>query len=103
MKNYYDGYMKDDYDHLIALLEQGNVVVCYVDYIYDTGEKKTVYRDVAKAKVTEKYPIGSPNHGFVVEARGIRYIDWNKRKQELRHVTFQEEGAKLRLQYIEIC
>lgn len=93
--------MCEDYDRLIELLDGGNVVVCYVDYVYDSGEKKTVYRDVAKAKATERYRQGTPNYGYIVEARGIRYIEWDNRKESLRGITFKNECEKLRLQFIE--
>lgn len=103
MINYYDGFMSDDYDKLMELLDQGNVVACYVDYTVDYGSEKKVFRDIAKAKKKERYNITSPNYGYVVEARGIRYIDWDRNREKLQFVTFKDECERNNLQFIELC
>lgn len=94
--------MSDDYGRLMSLLDDGNVVVCFVNYVYDTGAKKITYRDVAKAKSNEQ-GIGSKSYGYVVEARGIRYLEWDRRMVGLRGVTFEQMCEDLNLQFIEIC
>lgn len=103
MTNYYSDYMSEDYDRLAELLDDGKVVVCYVDFVFDTGESRKVFRDVAKAKKrSERHVIGSPYYGYVVEARGIRYIDYENKQEQMRGVTFKSECERLRLQYIDL-
>ena len=94
--------MSDDYQKLMKLLDEGYVIVCYVDYDYDTGGRREIHRDVAKAKIkSERYNYNSPNYGYVVEARGIRYLDWDKRMLKVDK-TFESECERLRLQFIDI-
>lgn len=99
-KNYYAGLMSDDYDRLRSLLDDGNVVVCFVDYVYDTGGKRITFRDVAKVKSND-YGVMSKNYGYVVEARGIVYINWDRRMQELRGVTFEGLCEDMNLKFID--
>ena len=99
--NYYSSMMSADYEKLKKLLDDGNVVVCFVNYLYDMGAgRKITYRDVAKVKSNDYNP-NSKNYGYVVEARGIVYMDWDRNKGELRHVTFEELCEELNLQYID--
>lgn len=100
--NYYAQYMSEDYDKLRRLLDDGNVVVCFVNYIYDMGDRKITFRDVAKAKSNDYNPI-SKNYGYVVEARGIRYLEWDGRMRELRGVEFDALCEELKLQFIDLC
>ena len=93
--------MSDDYEKLIKLLDEGNVVVCFVNYLYDTGGRKIVFRDVAKAKSND-YNHNSPNYGYVVEARGIVYLNWDRRMKELRDVSFAKMCENINLQYIDV-
>lgn len=93
--------MSDDYEKLIKLLDEGNVVVCFVNYLYDTGGRKIVFRDVAKAKSNDYNP-NSPNYGYVVEARGIVYLNWDRRMKELRDVSFAKMCENINLQYIDV-
>ena len=99
-KNYYAESMSDDYEKLRKLLDDGNVVVCFIDYEYRTGGKTTVFRDVAKAKNNEYNP-NSKNYGYVVEARGIVYMSWDRRMLELRGVTFDGLCQDINLQFID--
>lgn len=99
--NYYAQHMSADYGKLRELLDNGNVLVCFVDYEYRMGENKILFRDVAKAKSNDYNPI-SKNYGYVVEARGIRYLEWDGRMAELRHVTFEQMCEDLRLEYIYV-
>ncbi len=99
--NYYSGCMSDDYDKLMKLLDTGNVVVCFVDYVYDTGGKKTLYRDVAKVH-SNNYSQISANYGYIVEARGIVYASWDRRMEKLRGVTFEGMCDDVNLQFIDI-
>lgn len=99
--NYYAQLMSDDYEKLIKLLDEGNVVVCFVNYLYDTGGRKIVFRDVAKAKSNDYNP-NSPNYGYVVEARGIVYLNWDRRMKELRDVSFAKMCENINLQYIDV-
>lgn len=102
IQNYYSDHLSEDYDRLTELLDKGYVVICFVDYIFDTGAKKQVFRDVAKVKVkSDRYSFSSPNYGYVVEARGIRYVDWDRRMQQLQGKTFVSECERLRLQFID--
>lgn len=99
--NYYQGVMSEDYDKLRKLLDDGYVVVCFVNYLYDMGGgRKITYRDVAKAKSNDYNP-NSPNYGYVVEARGIIYLNWDKRMKELRDVSFEDMCEQVKLQYID--
>lgn len=93
--------MSDDYEKLIKLLDEGNVVVCFVNYLYDTGGRKIVFRDVAKAKSNDYNP-NSPNYGYIVEARGIVYLNWDRRMKELRDVSFAKMCENINLQYIDV-
>ena len=94
--------MSDDYDKLRKLLDEGNVVVCFVDYLFDTGGRRITYRDVAKVKSNDYNP-NSKNYGYVVEARGIVYMNWDRRMTELRGVTFKGLCEDINLQFIDIC
>ena len=98
--NYYSALMSRDYGKLRDLLDRGIVAVCFVDYVYDTGARKTVFRDVAKAKSNDQNPNGR-SYGYVVEARGIVYISWDRRMQELRGVRFEELCEELNLEFID--
>ena len=100
--NFYAEFMSDDYEKLMKLLDEGNVVVCFVNYEYRMGDMKIMYRDVAKAKSND-YNFNSKNYGYVVEARGIRYLDWDRRMPELRHITFEEMCKELKLEFIDPC
>ena len=100
--NYYAQYMSEDYDKLKRLLDEGNVVVCFVNYEYRTGDMKIIFRDVAKVKSND-YNQNSMNYGYVVEARGIRYMEWDRRMPDLRHVTFEDMCKELKLQFIDVC
>lgn len=99
--NYYAQHMSDDYEKLRRLLDDGNVVVCFVDYVYDTGGRKITYRDVAKAKSNDYSP-ASANYGYVVEARGIIYISWDANMKRLRDITFEQMCGDLRLEFIDV-
>lgn len=92
--------MSDDYGHLAELLDAGNMVVCFIDYEYRTGDRTIVFRDVAKARSNDYAP-SSHNYGYTVEARGIVYLSWDRRMLELRGVTFAGMCEELRLQFIE--
>lgn len=98
-QNYYAPYMSDDYDRLVKLLDEEKVLVCFVNYRYDTGGKVTIFRDVAKVK-TNEYPPYSKNYGYVIEARGIIYGCWDRRMEEFGK-TFKDECERLKLQYID--
>ena len=93
--------MSSDYDKLRRLLDDGNVVVCFVNYIYDTGERKITYRDVAKAKSNDYNP-NSPNYGYVVESRGIVYLNWDRRMKELRDIDFDTMCEDLKLEFVDV-
>lgn len=93
--------MSEDYEKLRKLLDDGNVVVCFVNYLYDMGGRKIMFRDVAKAKSNDYNPL-SPNYGYVVEARGIRYLEWDRNMEKLRGVTFETLCEDLKLQYIDV-
>lgn len=99
--NYYAQFMSDDYEKLIKLLDDGNVVVCFVNYPYDTGGRKIMFRDVAKVKSNDYNP-NSMNYGYVVEARGIIYLSWDRRMKELRDVSFETMCEDLKLEYIDV-
>lgn len=99
--NYHAQYMSSDYDKLRRLLDDGNVVVCFVNYIYDTGERKITYRDVAKAKSNDYNP-NSPNYGYVVESRGIVYLNWDRRMKELRDIDFDTMCEDLKLEFVDV-
>lgn len=100
--NYYSQYMSEDYEKLRKLLDDGNVVVCFVNYVYDVGGgRKITYRDVAKVKSND-YNQNSPNYGYVVEARGIVYMNWDRRMKELRDVSFETMCEEINLQYIDV-
>lgn len=99
--NYYAAHMSDDYGKLTRLLDDGNVVVCFVNYLYDMGGRRIMYRDVAKAKSNDYNPM-SPNYGYVVEARGIVYLSWDRRMKELRGVTFEDMCEDLKLEFIDV-
>ena len=92
--------MSEDYDLLMKLLDEGNVVVCFVNYLYDTGGRKIVYRDVAKVK-TNDYNPNSMNYGYIIESRGIIYGQWDRRNQKLRDWSFKDECERLKLQFID--
>ena len=99
--NYYVRMMSDDYDRLRKLLDDDQVVVCFVNYEYDTGGKRIMFRDVAKVKSND-YSQNSMNYGYVIEARGIVYGSWDRRMEKLRGVTFRGECERLGLQYLDI-
>lgn len=99
--NYYTAKMSDDFVKLARLLDEGNVVVCFVNYIYDTGTRKILYRDVAKVH-SNNYPQMSKNYGYIIESRGCVYGQWDKNMLELRKWTFRDECERLNLQYIDI-
>lgn len=99
--NYHAQYMSSDYDKLRRLLDDGNVVVCFVNYIYDTGERKITYRDVAKAKSNDYNP-NSPNYGYVVESRGIVYLNWDRRMKDLRDIDFDTMCEDLKLEFVDV-
>ena len=101
--NYYAQFMSEDYEKLRKLLDDGNVVVCFVNYLYDMGGRKIMFRDVAKVKSND-YNTNSRNYGYIVEARGIRYLEWDKNMEMLRGVTFEGLCEEMNLQYIDmIC
>ena len=93
--------MSDDYERLRRLLDDGNVVVCFVNYIYDMGGRKITFRDVAKVKSNDYSP-SSRNYGYIVEARGIRYLEWDCRMKELRGIDFDTLCEEIGLQYIDM-
>ena len=99
-KNYYSQQMSRDYDKLRKLLDDGYVVVCYVDYKYCTGERTITFRDIAKAKSNDANP-NTENYGYSVSARGIVYIDWKRSTKALRHVSFEELCDELNLEFID--
>lgn len=99
-KNYYSEHMSSDYEKLRKLLDDGYAVVCFVNYVYDTGSEKITFRDVAKAKSNDYNP-NSKSYGYVVEARGIVYINWDVRMKELRYVTFETLCEEIGLQFID--
>jgi len=99
-ENYYSHVMSSDYEKLRKLLDDNYVVVCFVDYVYDTGGRKITYRDVAKAKSKDFRPV-SGSYGYVVESRGIVYLDWDRRMKELRDVSFEQMCEELRLEFID--
>ena len=101
-ENYYKDFMSDDYKKLRKLLDEGKVVVCFVNYVYDTGGRKILYRDVAKAKSND-YREMSDNYGYVVEARGIVYANWDRKMLKLREFTFEAMCEEIGLQYIDPC
>ena len=92
--------MSSNYDKLRKLLDDGYVVVCFVSYVYDTGGRKITYRDVAKAKSKDFRPV-SGSYGYVVEARGIVYMDWDRRMLELRGVSFEQMCEEIGLEFID--
>lgn len=92
--------MSSDYGKLQKLLDEGFVVACFVNYIFDTGEKKILYRDIAKVRNNGKR-IFSGDYGYVVECRGKVYTTWDKNMERLRKITFEEEFEKLRLEFID--
>ena len=92
--------MSDDYEKLEKLLDEGNVVVCFVNYEYRTGGRDILYRDVAKVHRNDYQPF-SKNYGYIVEARGIVYGSWNRNMKELRDKTFADECERLKLQFID--
>ena len=94
--------MSEDYEKLRKLLDDGNVVVGFVNYKFQTGGKTILFRDVAKIKSND-YNQNSQNYGYIVEARGIVYLAWDRRMNELRGVTFEGLCEEMNLQYIEIC
>ena len=93
--------MSSDYDKLRRLLDDNNVVVCFVNYVYDTGGRKITYRDVAKAKSNDYNP-NSLNYGYVVEARGIVYMNWDRRMKDLRDIDFETMCEDLKLEFIDV-
>ena len=99
-KNYYADYMSRDYEKLQELLDAGNVVACYVDYLYDMGGRKVMFRDICKARAKEKSPY-SIDYGYVIESRGIVYSDWDRNFEKLRHVSFADECERMRLEFID--
>ena len=99
-QNYYASIMSDDYEKLRKLLDEGYVVVCFVNYHYDTGGRKILFRDVAKAKNKDCNPI-SKNYGYIVEARGIIYLDWDRKMKELRDVSFEQMCEEIGLEFID--
>lgn len=99
-RNYYENHMSADYDKLVKLLDEGKVVVCFVNYEYRVGEKAILYRDVAKVHANDYRPI-SPNYGYVIEARGIVYGSWDVNMQKLRGRKFEDECNRLKLEFID--
>ena len=97
--NYYDGSMSSDYGELRNLLDKGYVVVCYVNYLYRTGERTVVFRDVAKAKSNDRNP-NTQGYGYTVEARGIIYLSWDRSMETLRGMTFEQMCEDLKLEWI---
>lgn len=93
--------MSSDYGKLRKLLDEGNVVVCFVNYLYDMGGRRITFRDVAKAKSNDRNPL-SHDYGYVVEARGIVYLTWDRRMKELRDVTFEMMCENLKLEFIDV-
>lgn len=100
-RNLYENFMSNDYAKLQKLLDEGNVVACYVNFLFDTGEKKIIYRDIAKARNNGKR-LFSGDYGYIVECRGKLYISWDKNMERLRKITFDEECEKLRLEFIDV-
>lgn len=100
-KNYYESHMSADYERLMKLLDEGNVVVCFVNYEYRVGEKSILYRDVAKVHANDYRPI-SNNYGYVIEARGIVYGSWDVNMQKLRGKRFEDECTRLGLEFIDL-
>ena len=100
-KNYYADRMSDDYERLEKLLDDGNVIVCFVNYEYRTGGKDILYRDVAKVHANDYRPM-SMNYGYVIEARGIVYGSWDGNMYKLRGRTFADECERLGLQFIDL-
>lgn len=100
-KNFYENHMSDDYERLVGLLDSGNVVVCFVNYLYRTGSKEIMYRDVAKVHANDYRPM-SMNYGYIIEARGIVYGSWDRNMQKLRGRTFADECNRLGLQFIDL-
>ena len=100
-RNFYEGRMSADYERLEKLLDEGNVVICFVDYNYRTGGKDILYRDVAKVHANDFRPM-SQNYGYVIESRGIVYGSWDRNMQKLRGKTFGDECTRLRLEYIDL-
>lgn len=94
--NYYAPFMSRDYDRLKKLLDRDNVVVCFVDYLYDTGGRRIMFRDVAKVKNNDS-PVYSKSYGYTVEARGIIYGQWDSRMNR----TFEEECERMNLEFID--
>lgn len=92
--------MSDDYERLEKLLDDKNVVVCYVDYLYRTGERDILYRDVAKVHAND-YRQMSMSYGYVIEARGIVYGMWDRNMKNLRGKTFADECKRLNLEFID--
>ena len=99
-KNLYSSLMSSDYGRLRRLMDDGFVVVCFVDYVFDTGGRRMVFRDVAKAKANDYNP-NSKNYGYLLEARGIVYLSWDKRMSELRGVTFEGLCEDINVQFID--
>lgn len=99
-RNFYENRMSADYERLMKLLDEGNVVICFVNYEYKTGEKSILYRDVAKARTNDYSPI-SKNYGYVIEARGIVYGSWDTNMMKLRGKTFADECKRLGLEFID--
>ena len=62
--------------------------------------RKIVFRDVAKAKSNDNRP-DSDGYGYVVEARGIVYLSWDRRMKKLRDVSFEKMCDDIKLQYID--
>ena len=98
--NYYADVMSEDYEKLRKLLDGGNVVVCFVNYLYDMGGRKIMFRDVAKVKSNDYNP-NSLNYGYVVEARGIVYMQWDGNMKKLRGVTFEALCEEIGLQFVD--
>ena len=99
-RNYYSEYMSDNYEKLEKLLDDGNVVICFVNYEYRTGGRDILYRDVAKARNND-YQIFSQNYGYIIEARGIVYGSWDRNMFKLRGKKFSDECERLGLQFID--
>lgn len=70
MKNDVTYKLSTDYDRLYELIQEGQEVVCWIDYTFDFENEIRIYRDTCSAK---KHP-----NVTMFQSRGYGYICINR-------------------------
>ena len=82
-----------DYTHLKELLDNGQQVVCFVEWV---APSKNVFTDICKACVLS--PNSPEYRHYSFSARGIGYGDY---WPQIDDWSFEEHCESLKLEYIE--